>query len=165
MKEKSNIISIFDEYEDLYKLTSNIADEHIEFYKTKNSKSTDELFKLWRRLSAMADNFDKRQWTENWHNWHKNYQGFERHKLEGKFLIQHFLTDVLEELLAKTIHNFSEGIEAYASKVEREKPTQNDSLSELIKNEVKRQITLELANQKKKPKKNIQTKKRANLKK
>jgi len=159
------MIEIFDEYEDLYKLTSKIADEHIEFYKTKDSKSTDELFKLWRRLSAMADNFDKRQWTENWHNWHKNYQGFERHKLEGKFLIQHFLTGVLEELLSKTIHNFSEGIEAYANKAERKKPVQNESLVKLIKNEVQRQVKLELASQKKKPKKKIQTKKKANLEK
>jgi len=85
LKEESTIIANFDEYEDLYKLTTMIADEHIEFYKTKDSKSTDELFKLWRRLSGMASNFDKRQWTENWYNWHKNYQGFERHKLEGKF--------------------------------------------------------------------------------
>ena len=72
MKEKNNTVTIFDEYEDLYKLTNKIVDEHIEFYKIKDSKSIDELFKLWRRLSFMADNFDKRQWTENWHDWYNN---------------------------------------------------------------------------------------------
>lgn len=152
MNENNN--HTFDEYEDLYKLTNKIVDEHIEFYKTKESRSTEELFKLWRRLSTMADDFDKRQWTENWHNWHKNFHAFEKHKLEGKFLIQNYLTNVLEELLSKTIHNFSEQLEAYASKTEKKKPVQNGSLVELIKNEVKHQVKLELANQKKKAKKN-----------
>ncbi len=140
-------MTIFDEYEDLYKLTNKIVDEHIEFYKNKDAKSTDELFKLWRRLSFMANNFDKRQWTENWHNWYNNCQGFERHKLEGKFLIQHFLTDVLDELLSKIIRSISEGVEADASKAKQKKPVQNDSLVELIKNEVKQQIKQELETQ------------------
>ncbi len=95
----------FENYKDLYELTRKTVDEHIEFYKNKESLSKSELFEIWRKLSLQSENFDKRNWTENWHNWDKNFNAFEKHKFEAKFLIQHYLTDVLEELIAKSIKN------------------------------------------------------------
>ena len=141
---------IFENYKDLYELTKKTVDEHIEFYKNKESLSKSDLFEIWRKLSKQAENFDKRNWTENWHNWHKNIQAFEGHKYEAKFLIQHYLTDVLEELIAKLIKNLESTTELVQEKTQHQNPP--DNLSELIKQEVKRQLTLELAKQKRKSK-------------
>ncbi len=141
--------NIFENYKDLYELTRKTVDEHIEFYKNKKSLSITELFGIWKKLSQQAENFDKRNWTENWHNWDKNFHVFEKHKFEARFLIQHYLTDVLEELIAKLIKNLENTVELVREKTQHQ-PTGN--LSELIKHEVKRQISLELAKQKRKSK-------------
>ena len=143
---------IFEEYPDLYKLTSKTVDDNIEFYKKKESLSEKDLFTIWRKLSKQSEHFDEKDWTTNWHNWHKNIHSFEKHKMEAKFLIQHFMNDVLKELVARLIHN----LEKYVSmKEERRKSPQtlDNDLSRLIKTEVKRQIKQELANQKQKSKK------------
>jgi hypothetical protein len=42
---------MFEEYKDLYKLTSKTVDDHIEFYKKKESLPMGNLFDLWRKLS------------------------------------------------------------------------------------------------------------------
>jgi|CXWL01.1.fsa_nt_gi hypothetical protein len=140
---------LFENYKDLYELTRKTVDEHIEFYKNKESLSTTKLFEIWRILSKQSENFDKRNWTENWHNWDKNFHAFEKHKFEARFLIQHYLTDVLEELIAKLIKNLENTIGLVREKTQHQ-PT--DNLSELIKQEVKRQLALELAKQKRKSK-------------
>jgi len=138
---------IFEEYEDLYKLTKKTVDEHIEFYKKKESIPIQDLFAIWKKLSQQAENFDKRLWIENWHNWDKNMQAFERHKFEAKFLIQHYLTDVLEELASKLLTKYEESLR----KAERtERPSLTEDISLLVKKEVKRQIQQELKKKKKK---------------
>jgi hypothetical protein len=139
----------FENYKDLYELTRKTVDEHIEFYKNKESLSKSELFEIWRKLSRQSENFDKRNWTENWHNWDKHFHAFEKHKFEARFLIQHYLTDVLEELIAKLIKNLENTVELVQKKTQHQ-PT--DNLSELIKQEVKRQLASELAKQKRKSK-------------
>ena len=140
---------MFEEYKDLYKLTSKTVDDHIEFYKKKESLPMGDLFELWRKLSQQAGNFDKRDWSENWHNWHKNIHAFESHKFEAKFLIQGFLTDVLEELVRRLVQDYSKCVKIAQSL----KPAQivENNLSDLIRDEIKRQVKQELAN--KKPKK------------
>ena len=144
--------SIFEEYEDLYKLTSKTVDAHIEFYKKKETISEGELFTIWNKLSQQAENFDKRNWTENWYNWHKNLQAFEKHKFEVKFLIQHFLTDVLEQLIVKIIHKYEKSLKLIDNGVKQSSVVE---LSEMIKKEIKRQIKQELSNQKRKARKKI----------
>jgi hypothetical protein len=111
--------SIFDEYPDLYKLTNRVVDEHIEFYRKKESVSVEELFKLWRRLSEMSTTFDKRDWTENWHNWHKNIHAFEKHQFEAKYLIENYLIEVLEELVAKLVRKFETDTKLIMEKAEK----------------------------------------------
>ena len=142
------MIDIFENYKDLYELTKKTVDEHIEFYKNKESLSKSELFEIWRKLSGQSENFDKRDWTENWHNWDKNLHAFEKHKFEARFLIQHYLTDVLEELIAKLIKNLESTTELVQKKTQHQNST--DDLSELIKQEVKRQLASELAKKKRK---------------
>ena len=145
MSKNSHLI--FQEYPDLYKLTGKTVDDNIEFYKKKESLSEKDLFIIWRKLSKQSEHFDEKDWTTNWHNWHKNIHSFEKHKMEAKFLIQHFMNDVLEELVARLIHN----LEKYVSMKEEPKklPQALDTdLSRLIRTEVKRQIKQELANQK-----------------
>lgn len=139
---------IFEEYEDLYKLTNKTVDAHIEFYKKKKSISIEDLFAIWKKLSQQAHNFDKRQWTENWHNWHKNMHAFERHKFEAKFLIQHYLTDVLEELAGRLITKYEESLRTIEQKI-TEKPTLNEDISQLVKKEVRRLVKQELKKKKK----------------
>lgn len=139
--------SIFKEYEDLYKLTKKTADDHIEFYKYKESHSYDELFTIWKKLSQQAEHFSDRDWTENWHNWEKNYHAFEKHQLEARFLIQDYLTDVLEELIKRLIRTSEE----YAKLVKKEEMSpqlSNKEISDLIRTEVKRTVKQELKNQK-----------------
>jgi hypothetical protein len=138
---------IFEKYKDLYELTKKTVDEHIEFYKMKESLSVGELFEIWKKLSRQSENFDKRDWTENWHNWHKNMHAFEGHKYEAKFLIQHYLTEILEELIAKLIKKFANSLESTEEKTKNQK-NENANLADLIKQEVRHQITLELAKQK-----------------
>lgn len=142
--------SIFEEYEDLYKLTSKTVDKHIEFYKKKETISEGELFTIWKKLSQQTENFDKRNWTENWYNWHKNLQAFEKHKFEAKFLIQHYLTDVLEELIVRLVQKFEKSVELIDN---NKKQSTDVELSEMIKREIKYQIKLELSKQKRKTKK------------
>ncbi|MGY5151959.1 MAG: hypothetical protein ACW9XA_06790 [Candidatus Nitrosopumilus sp. bin_6a] len=137
--------SVFEEYEDLYKLTAKTADDHIEFYKKKEAIPEETLFDIWKKLSQQSENFDKRDWTENWHNWHKNLQGFERHQFEARFLIQHYLTDVLEELIDRLVQRFEKSIRLSERITE---PSPKTELSELIKKEVKRQVKQELSKQK-----------------
>ncbi|MFY9301286.1 MAG: hypothetical protein WAO91_08875 [Candidatus Nitrosotenuis sp.] len=138
---------IFVNYKSLYDLTSKTADAHIEFYKNKETIPVNSLFDIWKELSNQAENFDKHDWTQNWHNWHKNIQAFEGHKYEAKFLIQNYLTDVLKELITRLIKKFETMPET------RVKHQPIGNLSDLIKQEVKRQISLELAKQKRKTKK------------
>ena len=145
---------IFENYKDLYELTKKTVDEHIDFYKMKQSLSESELFEIWKKLSKQSENFDKRDWTENWYNWHKNIHAFEKHKYEAKFLIQHYLTDVLEELIAKLINKFANSIESTEEKTKNQK-NENANLVELIKQEVRRQITLELVKTKRRTIKKI----------
>ena len=72
---------------------------------------------------------------------------FERHKFEAKFLIQHYLTDVLEELASKLLTKYDESLK----NAERtEKPSLTEDISILVKKEVKRQIQQELKKKKKK---------------
>lgn len=131
---------IFDEYEDLYKLTAKTADDHIEFYKKKKSIPETELFAIWKKLSQQAENFSKEDWTRNWHNWDKNFHAFEKHQFEARFLIQHYLTDVLEELISRLVHKYSNMIE---ERTQRQRES-NVDLSLLIKDEIKRQVKQEL---------------------
>lgn len=150
MSKNSDLI--FQEYPDLYKLTGKTVDDNIEFYKKKESLSEKDLFDLWKKLSEQSKHFDEKDWTANWHNWHKNIHAFEKHKMEAKFLIQHFMNDVLEELVARLIHN----LEKYVNMTEERKksvPAQDTDISRLIRTEVKRQIKQELSNQKQKSKK------------
>jgi hypothetical protein len=141
---------IFENYKDLYELTKKTVDDHIEFYKNKESLSKSNLFEIWRKLSIQSENFDKRDWAKNWHNWDKNFHAFEKHKFEARFLIHHYLTDVLEELIAKLIKNLENTMELVQEKTQHQNPV--DNLSELVKQEVKRQLALELAKQKRKSK-------------
>ena len=53
MNKNANLI--FEEYEDLYKLTGKTVDEHIEFYKKKESLSEENLFTIWKKLSQQAE--------------------------------------------------------------------------------------------------------------
>lgn len=139
---------IFADYKSLYDLTSKTADAHIEFYKNKETIPITNLFELWKKLSNQAENFNKHDWTQNWHNWHKNIQAFEGHKYEAKFLIQNYLTEVLETLVVKLVREFSD---LAKTREKPESPTQD--ISELIKQEVRRQIHLESSKQKRKSKK------------
>jgi len=135
---------IFANYKSLYELTSKTADDHIAFYKNKQTIPMSELFDLWKKLTNQAERFDEHDWTQTWHNWHKNIQAFEGHKYEAKFLIQHFLTDVLETLVIRLVREFSDLAKT------REKPEpRNEDISEMIRQEVKHQIKLELTRQKK----------------
>ena len=145
-----NVDLIFEEYEDLYKLTGKTADEHIEFYKKKESMSEEDLFTVWKKLSQQTENFDKRNWTENWHNWHKNLHAFEKHQFETKFLIQHYLTDVLEELISRLVQKYEKSVKSSERNANLLPHTE---LSQIIKKEVRRQIKQELSNQKQKTKK------------
>ena len=143
--------SVFDEYEDLYKLTSKTADDNIEFYDTKESLSEADLFAIWAKLSKQATNFDNRDWTKKWYNWHKNYQAFEKHRLEAKFLIQHYLADVLAELVGRLIKK----CEHFARIAEENKkqPRELDAdLSSLVRKEVKKLVKEELEKRKTKKK-------------
>jgi hypothetical protein len=144
---------MFEEYKDLYKLTSKTVDDHIEFYKTKESLPMKDLFELWRKLSGQAENFDKKDWFETWNPNNKNFHAFESHKFEAKYLIQGFLTHVLEELIRRLVNDYTKCIEL----TKRMKPAHitDNNLSELIRNEVKRQVREEFSNQKPKAKKKI----------
>ena len=143
--EKTNPL-VFEEYEDLYKLTSKTADAHIEFYKNKEFLSYDELFTTWKRLSQQAEHFSDRDWTENWHNWEKNYHAFEKHQVEARFLIQDYLTDVLEEMIRRLIRTCEEYTKL-ATKEEESTQISNKEISDLIKKEVKRIVKQELKSQ------------------
>lgn len=101
------------------------------------------MFKLWKKLSNQAEAFDERDWTQNWKNWHNNTPGFIGHKYEAKFLIQWYLTDVLEILITALIRDLE-------LKQTGEKPEpQKENVSELIKQEIRRQTRMELSKQKK----------------
>lgn len=150
MKKGSDLL--FEEYEDLYKLTGKTVDEHIEFYKKKNLLSEKDLFAIWKKLSQQAEHFDEKDWTVNWHNWHKNLHGFEKHKFEAKFLIQNYLTDILEELVSRLIQNYEKYVKIVDASEKSPKVIDED-LSSLIITEIKRQVKQEFANQKLKTKK------------
>lgn len=138
---------IFTNYKSLYEFTSKITDDHIEFYKNRQTIPMNKLFDLWKTLSNQAEAFDNHDWTQNWKNWHKNMPGFIGHKYEAKFLIQWYLTDVLETLITKLIKDLE-----LKQTAEQSEP-QKENVSEIIKKEVKRQIILELSKLKKKPRK------------
>jgi len=145
---------VFEKYKDLYELTKKTVDEHIDFYRMKDSLSIIELFEIWKKLSRQSEKFDKKDWTENWYNWHKNMHAFEKPKYEAKFLIQHYLTDVLEELIAKLIKKFENSLNPSDERIKNQKNESAD-LVELIKHEVRHQITLGLAKQKRKQMDNL----------
>jgi len=142
---------MFEEYKDLFQFTSKTADDHIEFYKKKESLPVSDLFAIWKKLSQQADNFNDHDWTVGWTNFHKNFQGYERHKMEAKFLIQNYLTDVLEELISRIMKMFGKYIDQAESKKLPEET--HVGLSDLIKQEVKRQVKEEITNGKWKAKK------------
>lgn len=144
---------MFEEYKDLYELTRKTVDDHIEFYKKKESVSVEDLFSIWRKLSQQATNFDEKNWTENWHNWDKNFHAFEKHKFEAKFLIQHYLTDVLEELISRLVEKYEKHVKLLDEKMKQPQEIPDDGFSHLIRREVKRQVKEELANRKRKTKK------------
>lgn len=137
---------MFEEYKDLYKLTSKTVDDHIEFYKTKNSLSMQDLFNLWKKLADQAENFDKKDWFVTWNPKNKNIHAFDSRRFEAKYLIQGFLTIVLEELIRRLVNDYTDCMKL----VKSQKPSQisDNNLSKWIRNEVKRQIKEELANQK-----------------
>lgn len=141
---------MFEEYKDLYKLTSKTVDDHIAFYKTKESLPMKDLFDLWRKLQNQAENFDKKDWFETWNHKNKNFHAFDSHRFEAKYLIQGFLTVVLEELIRRLVNDYAECIKL--TKSLKPAPSYDANLSEVIRNEVRRQVKQELAN--KKPKKN-----------
>ena len=144
---------MFDEYKDLYSLTSKTVDDHIEFYKTRKSLSMTDLFNLWKKLSNQAENFDKKDWFETWNPKNKNFHAFDSSRFEAKYLIQGFLTVVLEELIHRLVDDYTKCIEL----AKNQKPAQvyDGSITDLIRNEVKRQVREELVNQKRKIKKRI----------
>lgn len=144
---------MFEEYQDLYELTRKTADDHIEFYKKKETLSEGDLFAIWKKLSQQASSFDEKDWTVNWYNWHKNIQGFERHKYEAKFLIQHYLTDVLEELISRIFEKYGKYVEMIDARAKPSQEISPGNLSSLIREEVRRQVKEELASQKRKTKK------------
>ncbi len=144
--------SMFEEYKDLYQLTSKTVDDHIEFYKKKESLPTQELFALWKKLSEQTANFDKNDWASSWRNWHENIHAFESHKFEAKFLIQNYLTVVLEELIGRIMGTLGKYLEP-AEGTKPSKETLDDELSQLIKKELRRQVKEELASQKLRTKK------------
>lgn len=146
---------MFEEYKDLYKLTSKTVDDHIEFYKKKETLPIQDLFNLWRKLSQQAENFDKRNWYESWNHKNKNFHAFDSHKFEAKYLIQGFLTDVLEELLDRVITKYEKYVKSIDERTKLPQKISDDELSSLIKREVKRQLKKELANQKQKTRKKI----------
>lgn len=47
---KKNNDTMFEEYADLFKFTSKTADDHIEFYKKKESLSVSDLFAIFQIL-------------------------------------------------------------------------------------------------------------------
>lgn len=134
---------IFENCKDLNALTNKTADEHIAFYKNKENLTENELFGIWKRLSRQAENFDKMDWTENWHNWSKNMPAFIGNKYEAKFLIQNYLTDVLEELVTRLVRDFKDATKLVQKTEQRSDYANN--LSGLIKQEIKRQVKLELS--------------------
>jgi len=133
---------VFANYKDLYEFTSKTTNDHIEFYKNKTNMSINDMFVLWKKLSYQAETFDNHDWTQNWKNWHENMPGFIWHKYEAKFLIQWYLTDVLETLITKLIRDFE------LKETSKQTELQKENVSELIKREVGRQIKLELSKQK-----------------
>lgn len=141
---------MFEEYKDLYELTRKTVDKNIEFYKKGKSMPEGDLFAIWRKLSQQAANFDKRDWTTNWHNWHKNFNAFEKHKFEARFLIQNYLTDVLEELISRLVEKYENYVKLVDEKPKPSQEIPDNELSSMIRKEVKRQIQKELANQKQK---------------
>jgi len=147
-KEKSD--PIFDEYTDLYKLTSKTVDDNIEFYGKKNTLSEQDLFNIWKNLSQQVKNFDKKDWTENWH---KNLHAFEKHKFEAKFLIHHYLVDVLEELINRLVNRYERYVKLADELSGQRLGVPEDNLSHLIRDEIRRQLKLELANIRRKTKK------------
>jgi len=130
-------------YKSLYEFTSKITDDHIEFYKNKQTIPMNKLFDLWKNLSSQAETFDKYDWTQNWKNWHKNMPGFIGHKYEAKFLIQWYLTDVLETLIFR-IAEFGD----FKKTKKRAEPIP-ENISKLIKQEIRSQIKSEFAKKKK----------------
>lgn len=131
---------VFTNFQSLYDLTNKTTDDHISFYKNKQDLSISELFDLWKNISYQAETFDKHDWTQNWKNWHKNMPGFIGHKYEAKFLIQWYLTEVLETLVMRLVRDFS-GL----TNTSQKPGSSNDDISEMIKQEVRRQIRMELS--------------------
>lgn len=139
---QENSTDVFSECKSLFELTNKTADDHIAFYKNKQTMSTSELFDIWKNLSNQAETFDKHDWTQNWINWHKNMPGFIGHKYEAKFLIQWFLTDVLETLVSRLVRD-------YADLTKQKTEPESEGIPELIRQEIRRQIRLELSKNKK----------------
>ena len=144
---------MFDECKDLYELTRKTVDDHIEFYKKKEILSVEDLFVIWRKLSQHAASFDEKDWTANWDNWHKNFHAFEKHKFEAKFLIQHYLTDALEELIGRLVEMYEKHVKLVEERPKLPREFPGGELSRLIRREVKRQVKEELATQKRKTRK------------
>jgi hypothetical protein len=151
MKNSNDLM--FEEYKDLYELTRKTVDDHIEFYKKKKSLPVEDLLAIWKKLSQQAANFDEKDWTVNWHNWGKNLHAFEKHKFEAKFLIQNYLTNVLEELVNRLVEKFQKHVKLVAESTKSPQEIPDDKISHMVRNEVKLQVKEELANQKRKTKK------------
>jgi len=139
---------VFEPYEDLYKLTNKTADEHIEFYKTRKAKTDENLWEIYSKLSVQSKKFENIDWIDKWHNWSKNINGFEKHCMEAKFLIENYLRDVLEEILIRNIDLYKELLDKYESASHI--PSQsNEGLSGMIKKEIRKAVKEELVKKRK----------------
>lgn len=146
---------VFEPYEDLYKLTNKIADQHIEFYKTRKTKTDEDLWEIYKKLSVQSEKFEDMDWTDKWHNWSKNFQAFEKHCMEARFLIENYLRDVLEEMLIRRTDQYKELLDKYEYALHTipSQPKPDEDLFKMIKKEIKKAVKEEIKAKKRKSKK------------
>ncbi len=94
---------VFEPYKDLSELTSKTLDEHVEFYKTRKTKTDEELLEIYKKLSVQSEKFDKLDWIDTWHNRDisKHWHVFQNCCNEARFFIENYLRVVLEEMLIR----------------------------------------------------------------
>lgn len=139
----------FDGCTELFKVIEKTLDESIKFRKHKDSFSNDDLFSIWRRLSSQSIFFDFIEWNEAW-QWRENLSEFERHKFRGKYLIQDYLTEVLDELVKRLVNTFKESIKILRQEAAQAGRNHREDLSVLVRKEVRRQLKQELTKQNRK---------------
>lgn len=166
---------IFEEYEDLFKLTSKTADNHIAFYKNRKKISSEDLYALYTKISTQSKKFEKNQWL-NWINqktgkiWYKDLQGFESHVFEAEYLIENFLTDILEEMLVRASDSLEKAAllvekatkaAEKAVKEEEKKPEINEEFFEKLTKEIKKSVKQEITSQLSKTRKKTKSSKKS----